>query len=1671
MPTGIGGISGISGASLSTVRSWTTAAIAATSSTEISALTSAQVAVMSTAQVAAINTSGLSSLSTSTVSSLSVDQIFNLIVDQIAALTTKQVSNLKTSQLAALSTVQIKAIETVDLAAITTAQILALKTNQVASLTTAQVTALTTAQFGKLTSTQLTSLTTAQIKAIETVDLAAITTAQILALKTNQVASLTTAQVTALTTAQFNQLTTGQIIALATEQVRALLTAEIVAMSTGQISKLTSTQLAALTTTQIKAIEIIDLKAISTTQIGALTPDQLAALTTNQIAAMTTGQISNLSTGQLSGMTTTQFGAFSLAQVGALRGQIAGLIATPTQTWTRMLGSVFSDQAQSMILGADGAIYVSVSTQQSLDGQTSSAVSGEVSITKYMPDGTKSWTKSLGSNYSKIWESATGMTTGADGSIYVSGSTRGNLDGQTNNGESDVFITKYLPDGTKSWTRLLGTNSNEGASDMTTGADGSIYVSGWTWGNLDGQTKIGNSVAFIAKYLPDGTKSWTRLLGSDGSYSGGNALTSSTDGSIYVSGHINGNLDGQTNSGGVDAFIAKYLPDGTKSWTRLQGSNSWDEANSMTIATDGAIFISGFSSGAFDGETNSVDIDAFITKYLPDGTKSWTRLLGTIGQEMATSITTGADGSIYISGYTRGNLDGQQNNGAADGFVAKYLTDGTKSWTQLFGTDLVDSADNIKLAADDSIYLSGVTYGNLDDQLNSGYGDAFLTKYEIKTNTIIENLSTAQISGLNSDVIAAIRTNDIAVISTAQFRALTSSQIRALSTSQVAALSNLQIGSLTTAQLLSLTTSQVAALTTSAVAALTTMQIGKLTSAQLMAMSTKQIAAIETSDIRVLNSTQTSSLSSAQIKAVTTNQIASLTTAQLSALTTVQITYLRVDQVSSLVQDQVANMTTKQLASLTTAQISNLSNVSALRTSQIGSLTSAQLRQLGTLQMVTLMTAQVAAFSSVQIVSLKTDQIAALTTMQIKAIEAVDLKAITTVQIGAFTSDQLAALSTTQIAAMTTGQVNSLSTGQLSAMTTTQFGALSLTQVGALRGQIATISPPVKSWTRLLGSTSGDYASGMTIGADGSIYVSGETGGNLDVSYSNDADAFITKYMPDGTKSWTRLLASDSHDAAYGMTTGADGSIYVSGETSGNLDGQTMSGERAGFIAKYLPDGTKSWTRLLTSNVSAGAWGMTTGTDGSIYVSGTTDGDLDGQTNGGGQDAFITKYLPDGTKSWTRLIGSTSNDMAYGMTTGADGSIYVSGETFGNFDGKINEKNSDFYSEAFITKYLPDGTKSWTRLLGSNYDEDAYAYGMTTGADGSIYVCGMVYDSTEQPNNNYYDTFITKYLPDGTKSWSRLLGTIEWDAAISMTTGADGSIYICGETRGNLDGQPNSGNSDAFITKYLPDGTKSWTQLIGTNYEDSAYGMKSSADGSIYICGMTGGDLDGQHNNGSLDAFITKYETRSIISKFSTLQISALNTSVIAAISTKDMAAISTVQFRALSSSQIRALSTSQVAALSNLQISSLTTAQLLSLTTSQVAALTTSAVAALTTLQAASLTSVQIGSLTTSQIASMEAVDTASITTSAIRALTTAQVVALNSSQVSMLKTAQLAALSTVQLSKLETRDLIALTTAQIKSLSTSQLKGLTTDQIKAVTTAQKAALSSAQLNALGLK
>ncbi|MDY6805230.1 MAG: Ser-Thr-rich GPI-anchored membrane family protein [Cyanobacteriota bacterium] len=378
---------------------------------------------------------------------------------------------------------------------------------------------------------------------------------------------------------------------------------------------------------------------------------------------------------------------------------------------------------------------------------------------------------------------------------------------------------------------------------------------------------------------------------------------------------------------------------------------------------------------------------------------------------------------------------------------------------------------------------------------------------------------------------------------------------------------------------------------------------------------------------------------------------------------------------------------------------------------------------------------------------------------------------------------------------------------------------------------------PAIAWTKLLGSSELESSSALTTDSDGSIYVSGFTEGNLDgIANSGDRDGYIAKYLPDGTKAWTKMLGSTESDSARALTADSDGSIYVGGWTYGNLDGQTNSDDSNGFIAKYLPDGSKLWSKFLGTDLSAEDLSMAS--DGSIYVAGSR----------GTFRSFISKYLPDGTEVWTEDVGVSSQRGVEAITTGSDGSIYI-----GGFTSTISSA-----SDGFIRKYLPDGTEAWTKLLGtSGYD------GVTTvatGNDGSIYVGGWTEGSLDGQtyNGGHHDAFIAKYLPDGTKAWTKLLGSSGSDDGEALTIGSDGSIYLSGVTGGNLDGQTKSGSSDIFVTKYLSDGTKVWTELLGTDSYELGSALTTGSDGSIYVSGSSPGDLDGQTNSGKSDTFITK---------------------------------------------------------------------------------------------------------------------------------------------------------------------------------------------------------------------
>ncbi len=319
------------------------------------------------------------------------------------------------------------------------------------------------------------------------------------------------------------------------------------------------------------------------------------------------------------------------------------------------------------------------------------------------------WTKII---CSSAIDFASGIALDGDGNFYVTGYTTGNLDGQTNAGLKDIFVTKYDQTGTKQWTSLLGTASDDAAGGIAVDASGNVYVTGYTNGSLAGQTNAGGADVFVAKYDGSGARIWVALLGTSAD-DAGNGIAADSSGNVYVTGYTQGNLGGQTNAGGADVFIAKYDTSGAKQWVALLGTSADDAGNGIAADGSGNLYITGYTAGNLAGQTNAGGKDIFFAAYDASGNRQWVALLGTAADDVGNGIALGPSGALCAVGVTAGNLDGQTNAGATDAFLTMFNTSGAKQWTRLFGTSQTDAANAVAFDASGNCYLTGYTYGNL----------------------------------------------------------------------------------------------------------------------------------------------------------------------------------------------------------------------------------------------------------------------------------------------------------------------------------------------------------------------------------------------------------------------------------------------------------------------------------------------------------------------------------------------------------------------------------------------------------------------------------------------------------------------------------------------------------------------------------------------------------------------------------------------------------------------------------------------------------------------------------------------------------------------------------------------------------------------------------------------
>jgi hypothetical protein len=272
--------------------------------------------------------------------------------------------------------------------------------------------------------------------------------------------------------------------------------------------------------------------------------------------------------------------------------------------------------------------------------------------------------------------------------------------------------------------------------------------------------------------------------------------------------------------------------------------------------------------------------------------------------------------------------------------------------------------------------------------------------------------------------------------------------------------------------------------------------------------------------------------------------------------------------------------------------------------------------------------------------------------------------------------------------------------------------------------------------TKRLGASNGK-GNGIITDGNGNFYTTGNAVGNLSGNTNQGlADAYIAKYDALGNQLWAKLLGTSASDFSNGISRDNNGNLYIVGNTSGSLLGNTSQGAQDAYIAKYDALGNQIWVQQFGTSTIDDASAIKIDSSNNIYVIGSTNGSLSGNTNLGAQDAYIAKYDALGNQIWVKQFGTSSSEVANGITINSNGTIYVTGSTNGSLPGNTNQGSSD----AFIAAFDSNGN-----LLTSNQAPTNLTLSNSTVAENQVIgtVIGNLSSTDPDTGNTFTYSLVT----------------------------------------------------------------------------------------------------------------------------------------------------------------------------------------------------------------------------------------------------------------------------------------------------------------------------------------
>lgn len=382
--------------------------------------------------------------------------------------------------------------------------------------------------------------------------------------------------------------------------------------------------------------------------------------------------------------------------------------------WTKQMGGFADDIGNSIAIDSSGNVYttgyflgtVDFDPGNGIFNLTSHGGSEDIFICKLDSSGNFVWAKQLGGTGA---DRANSILVDSLGNVYTTGYFSGTVDfnpgsatyNLVSKGSWDIFISKLNSSGNFVWATRIGDTSIDVGNSMAVDVSGNIYTTGYFSGTVDFDPGIGinNLISagawdiFILKLDSLGKFVFAKKIGGNNNDCGLSIAVDSL-GNIFTTGFFAETVDFDPGSGihylianQYDIFISKLNSTGNFVWAKKIGGANDDFGCSLTIDTNGNIYITGYFSGTVDfnpgaGTYNliSTNNNNFVCELDVLGNFKWAFNLGGIDGNSGFAIALDALGYIYNTGSFDGTADFDLGTGTynlisagnEDIFISKY---------------------------------------------------------------------------------------------------------------------------------------------------------------------------------------------------------------------------------------------------------------------------------------------------------------------------------------------------------------------------------------------------------------------------------------------------------------------------------------------------------------------------------------------------------------------------------------------------------------------------------------------------------------------------------------------------------------------------------------------------------------------------------------------------------------------------------------------------------------------------------------------------------------------------------------------------------------------------------------------------------------------------------------